>query len=140
MRVPVGVLVGLVAVVLLAGCSSNVFELSAGTCFDDPGSGEISDVPIVECDDPHDNEVYATFDLPDGDYPGDEQVAAQADAGCEGRFADWAGISYEESRLVYSHLSPTADGWDRLDDREVVCFVFDISGDQLTGTMQSASY
>ena len=38
----------------------NVFSLEAGDCFDlDGATGEeVSDVPIVECSEPHDAEVF----------------------------------------------------------------------------------
>ena len=138
MRVRAATLVA-VAAMLLTACQGNVFDLAVGTCFDDPGGGdEVSEVPVVECDEPHDNEVYASFTLDDGDFPGDEQVAASAEEGCLGRFDEWAGIAYADSRLVASYFAPTESSWDSLDDREIICYVFDIDGDQMTGSMEDA--
>jgi hypothetical protein len=57
-RIDLAVLV--VAMLVLSACSAEVLTLAVGTCFDDPDEFDLvdsSDVPIVECDVPHDNEV-----------------------------------------------------------------------------------
>lgn len=136
MRTPTAASLIVGGTILLAACQGNVFELSEGTCFDDPGSGEVTDVPIVDCGEPHDNEVFATFELPDGDYPGQEEVDQQGFDGCIERFDEWAGIDYASSSLAVSTLTPTQEGWETLDDREVVCFVFDLDGARLEGSME----
>ena len=65
----------LVFALVASACSSNVFDLSVGDCFDDPDNfAEVSNVPMVDCSEPHHNEVYYLQDLPDGDFPGDSSV------------------------------------------------------------------
>ena len=132
----------LVVFVVAAGCGDdegNVFSLEEGQCFDDPqATGEISDVPIVECDEPHDNEVFFTFDLPDGDYPGDIAVQEQASEGCLGAFEGYVGLDYATSELDILFLSPTSDSWDQADDREVVCFLYRVDQEKMTGSMQGS--
>jgi hypothetical protein len=62
----IGLMVLVVAVLVLSACTTEVLTLDVGTCFDDPEAFDLvdsSDVPIVECDVPHDNEVYANRDL-----------------------------------------------------------------------------
>lgn len=140
---PTLVLLALAATVL-AGCGSekgNVFSLEAGECFDDPDlSAEgISDVDKVDCAEPHDNEVFATFDLPGDDYPGDEQVRELAFTGCEERFADYVGIDYASSVLFIFPIFPTEETWNEVDDREVICGLFDGSGEKLEGSMEGAA-
>ncbi len=86
--------IGLIA----SACSATVLELEVGTCFDDPDTfEEVEDVPIVECEDPHDNEVIANHDLTGSDYPGQEQTENRASQICYDSFADYVGIAYEES-------------------------------------------
>ena len=127
------VLVGL-AVLLSACAQRNVFELATGTCFDDPGSGtEFTEVPIVECSEPHDNVVYAAFDMPDGGYPGSQAVGTAAEDGCLERFEAWAGVAYEASDYWASYFAPTEQSWQSLEDREVVCYAFDRDGQKLAG-------
>jgi hypothetical protein len=129
------------AAVLLAGCGEgNVFALEAGTCFDeqglDPDGADVSDVPIVECDDPHDNEVYAAFDLELAEYAAAAVEEAAVD-GCYERFESYVGRDYETSRLDFGTFTPTAASW-RQGDREVACFLFDVDGEQLTGSARDS--
>ena len=124
---------------LATACQGNVFDLDVGDCFQDPdGFGEVSDVEIVDCSEPHDNEVFHLFDLAEGDYPGQATVSTLADEGCSAAFDGYVGIAYAESRYVYTTLSPTEESWDRGDDREVVCFLFDINFEQLSGSARNS--
>ena len=121
------------------GCSEgNVFSLEVGSCFDDASDNEqqevVSDVPIVDCDEPHDNEVFFTYDLPEGDYPGAEALNLSAEERCVGAFADYVGADYQSSSLDVSWLSPTTESWDR-DDREITCILFDGQLAKLTGSV-----
>lgn len=134
-----------VAAVVVAGCSEgNVFSLDPGTCFDDvsqitdEGGGEVEDVPIVDCDEPHDNEVFATFDLEGEDFPGDDAVATRAEQGCLDRFEAYVGRDYASSRFVATHLVPTEQSWEVRDDREVVCFLYDVDLARLEGSAQGS--
>ena len=128
------------ACLFVVACSSegDVFSLEVGACFDDPDSLEqVSEVPVVDCAEPHDNEVYATFDLPDGDFPGIEQVQTAASDGCLGdRFESYVGTPYPESAIFASALWPTEQSWSA-GDREVVCFLFEPE-QKLIGSQRNA--
>ena len=125
--------------VLMSACSGNVFSLEVGQCFDDPEAldDEVSDVPIVECADVHDNEVYYLFDLPDGDYPGLTAVKESADEGCFAQFEPYVGRDYPTSALDYWALYPTSSSWDQ-DDREIVCVLLDVERGTLQGSMRGS--
>jgi hypothetical protein len=135
-RWPVGLIL---AAVLVSACASDsVFSLSVGDCFDDPTtSGEVSSVDLMECDEPHDNEVYAIFAYDGDSYPGETEMGAAADEGCEGRFEDFVGVPYLESDLYYTHLTPTQESWDT-GDREIVCVLYE-PGEKLEGSMEGAA-
>lgn len=135
----------LLAALALTGCArGNVHELEAGTCFDDvsalaeEGGGDVGQVPVVDCDEPHDNEVFATFELDDGDHPGLDEVRRLAEEGCRDRFEDYVGSSPEDSELVTSHLVPTEQSWAAADDRQVVCFLYDLGLEKLEGSVARA--
>lgn len=135
---PLAALASLMLVVVACGSSEpagDVFSLAVGDCFDDPGSGEgqVSSVPLVDCAEPHDNEVFAVFDLPDGPFPGNAEVQEAADLGCVERFASFVGTDYAVSELFLSSLSPTQASWDGRDDREVICFLYE-PGVRLVGS------
>ena len=121
----------------------NVFSLEPGTCFDDvveltEAGGEVGQVPVVDCAGPHDNEVFATFDLEGSTFPGDDRVLQLALDGCLDRFDDYVGVDPASSRYAVSHLVPTERTWDVNDDREVVCFLYDRELAPLEGSAQGA--
>jgi hypothetical protein len=137
-------LAGLLGIALLAAaCSTgSVFELAVGDCFDDvSGDGgvatEVSDVPVVDCSEPHDNEVYAVFEMDDLIYPGVLGVQDAADEGCLGRFSPYVGIDYYESSLDYIYLAPSAESWEE-GDREVICALYAMDLSKLTGSMRNS--
>lgn len=125
------------------GADVSVFELTVGTCFDDvaafgeQGGGEVGDLPVVECDAPHDNEVYAVFNVEESAFPGDEAMRETAEEGCLARFEPYVDRDYDSSRLVISHLVPTDGTWAR-GDREVICFLYDIDLEKLVGSMEGS--
>lgn len=119
----------------VSACSGgNVFSLEAGQCFDDPDNfEEVSNVPIVECSEPHHNEVYDVFELPDGAYPGIISVEMTAEDACLAGFEPFVGLDYASSQWDIGYLYPTPDTWEN-GDREVVCMVYDLSGQRTSGT------
>ncbi len=85
----------------------DVLDLEVGDCVADSlpvGEEVILTVETVPCSEPHSEEVYAVVTLPDGDFPGDEAVAAQADEVCAAEFESFVGLPYEES-VLYLQLS-----------------------------------
>ena len=114
----------------------SAFEMRVGDCFDDEAFevSEVSEVPAVPCGDPHDNEVYSTFDI-DGAWPGEARVEELAFEGCYDRFTRVIGKSYEESVLDYTAMYPSAASWKQLDDREVICVAYHMDFDKLTGSV-----
>lgn len=129
----------LVVAALAVGCTDevDVFELEVGDCFDqiEPGDGTVESVTAVDCDQPHDHEVYATYDLDDGDWPGADAVRAEAEEGCRVRFEVYVGAPYADSELEAAAFWPTEASWQEHGDREVVCFLSD-PDDSLTGSMR----
>jgi hypothetical protein len=115
--------------------SANVFAVTVGDCTNDTRapSGKVSTVATVPCEEPHDNEAYLQGDLPDGEFPGDDAVHTAADEMCGAGFEAFVGLAYDSSRLDYYPLSPSEGSWG-VGDQEVVCFVYDSTGEKLTAT------
>jgi Septum formation len=138
------ILAGLVALTLpLAACSGNVFELAVGDCFDDgdmalSGVEEVGEVPLVECAEPHDNEVYAVINVDGEAFPGEIAIQEQADEVCFDAFDPFVGLDYQSSVLDFGWLVPTADSWD-MGDRVVACFVYRLDLAQVSGTLENSS-
>jgi len=116
----------------------SVFRVREGDCFDDPEGEEVREVEVIPCDEPHDNEVYALVELDDDDdFPGEDQVAEEAQELCFEAFEDYVGIPYEESVFLSLQLTPSEEGWAD-GDREAVCVLYDADQDKLDESAEGA--
>lgn len=140
-----------VAAVALAGCSllesvitgtdpvpegeADVFTLTIGDCLNDLSApDEVTSVPIVDCAEPHDTEVFARTDSTSSEFPGDAALSAELTTFCEGdAFTAFVGIPYADSIYATSGYFPTAGSWGN-GDRELLCTIGDPSG-QTTGSL-----
>lgn len=118
--------------------TADVFSLRLGDCFNDTTDEEISDVPAVPCAEPHDNEVYHSFLMPDGEFPGQAAIDAAVEETCLNEFESFVGMAYDVSTLDIFPLTPTEQGWDELADREIICTVYDPAG-QTSGSLKGAA-
>ena len=118
----------------------SVFSMEVGLCFDDEEetSGEVSSVPDVPCEEPHDNEVFALIQYTGESFPGPETMQAEARDLCIGDFEAYVGLAYEESELEVYPLVPTSGSWDD-GDREIVCALYALDLSELTGSMKGAA-
>ena len=87
-------------------------------------SGEVSDVPLVECSEEHDGEFFHSHELSVDSYPGDTAVSGEAEEICAGgAFTDFVGVDYMSSEIYVGYLTPTEQTWNQLDDREILCYL-----------------
>ena len=130
---------------IVDGGNVDAFTIRLGDCFNDTvalgadESGEVSSLPGVPCSEPHDNEVYAVFDVSFEAFPGDDRMADTAFEQCLDRFAGFVGVDYESSMLDITALYPSDQSWNVQNDREVVCAVFDMNGEKLTGSAKDSA-
>lgn len=112
----------------------SVFDLVVGYCIEDLWSDDAGFLmPIVPCDEPHDGQVYAVFDLPDGAWPGAESVEQDAFDDCLDLLVeDFPQVSADEW-LDFYYFIPTRFTWSD-GDREVVCFTMYLD-DKRTGSL-----
>lgn len=111
-------------------------SLRVGDCVDlgdELDDEEVWSVHVVPCDDDHTGEVYASSDLTDASYPGEKAVIAAADEFCYGAFERFVGVSFELSALYYATFYPSAESWEGMHDRELLCIIEDPSG--VSGTL-----
>ena len=140
-RLAAGVLLAAaVAAVSACGGDTSVLSLEVGQCINTETEGEVSSVPVVDCAETHNGEIYSLPQLPDGDFPGDEAVRQSADQLCAGQdFQTYVGKPYQESEIYYSALTPTDETWDD-GDREIVCILLsDEAGSASTGSLRGVN-
>lgn len=128
------------------GREVSAFDLTAGSCLDPPGeiAPELSSVRVVPCDTPHTQEAFDTirYAADDGTaddgavHPGDEVLAAYAEAQCARRYQGYVGVPYAQSGLLLTYLLPSVRGWHH-GDRAVVCVVT-TAGEPLTGSVKGS--
>lgn len=103
-----------------------VDDLKAGDCFSGGRKEEVDLVTVIPCASPHESQVVITFELPDGPYPGEDEVVDAAEKGC----VDKADPLVTDE--AYDHLDPTfiypSDSFTWRGDRTVVCVVEAPSG------------
>ena len=110
-------------------------EFPVGICFNQSEPG----YPHVNCEEPHEAEAYAKLVYPEQDaYPGQDGFESWAEPLCYGRFQSYTGIRYEDSNLDFGYLYPGTQGW-AAGDHEVICYLFDPDGDDLTGPVGTGS-
>jgi len=126
-----------IIVMVLSGCSAELLTLDVGTCFDDPDKSDLVaswDVPVVDCATPHDNEVYGNEDLAGDEYPGSD-TDYWAGQVCLAAFEGYIGVPYSASIYEFSWFAPSNESWAD-GDREVICFVYDINLEKMTGSIK----
>lgn len=113
----------------------NVTDLKAGDCVvDDLAEGEFTRVKVAPCAESHFFETYATFNLPKGDFPGDEKVDKLSGEGCLKKFAAFVGIPYDDSKVDMTYMAPVESTWDI--NRGVACIITE--GAQTSGSLKGA--
>lgn len=113
----------------------DVTDLAAGDCVvENLAEKEFLRVEVAPCAKAHFFETYATYELEDGDFPGEEQLDQLAGQGCYDRFADFVGVSYDDSELEMSYLMPAEETWSS--DRGVACLI--TANGESTGSLKAA--
>jgi len=116
---------------------ADIFAIQVGDCAGDLTTGELTELDVVPCADPHVSEAFASSDLDEGGYPGTEAIDAQAEEDCTAAFETFIGLPYQESELFATWLTPTEESWEQ-GDREILCFVYDEDADT-TGSLENAA-
>lgn len=119
----------------------DVMILAVGDCLNEwttDYDDTVSSVPIVDCDEPHDFEVYYEGVVDEsGDYPGEDELSDMVDEGCVDAFEDFVGSPYATSALYQTSLWPTEEGWEQ-GSRDYLCLVGHMDGSQSTGTLEDS--
>ena len=111
---------------------SAVFSLRTGDCLNPQGQS----YTLTSCDSPHGAEVFATFKLAGGKWPGNTAVATEASGGCATRLNGYLNPQLAIS-LASTYVYPDAVAW-QAGTRTVICEVRATAG-QLTGSVRGAT-
>ncbi len=139
----VGVAVGALAVIthgfrpktVITYKLAAVFGLRPGECVNSTGNG--LNVTVLSCATAHDAEVFATYSLPAGPWPGASAVQQNAGNGCASRLDSYLNPQLATAALTQEYVYPNQAAW-QAGERTVVCEVRAVSG-QLTGSVRAKS-
>lgn len=99
----------------------------------------VEEFDVVDCNESHQAELFFKFELPDGDFPGQEAIDEAVTEQCQGsEFDDYIGTPYSESEIVVAPLVPNEQTWNEADDREVLCFAVASDGSALTESVEGS--
>ena len=98
-----------------------------------PAGGQVENVDKIDCEEPHLNEIYAVVELPDGDF---QRTFIEEDSVelCLEAFEPFVGLNYAESIYEFDLLHPSSESWEKMNDREVICYLYDLRGQLKQGT------
>lgn len=126
-----------------ATAGAEIPDLKVGDCFDTAatsGQTTLYRIPVVPCTTAHGGEIYAETTAPDS-LAGDRSTPTQqalwdaADAYCYPQFAEFVGLRWARSELLYWPIAPSEESWAD-GDRRILCVVE--SESPVTGTLQGA--
>ena len=114
---------------------ADVFSMAVGDCVTDGASttGQVSEVPVVPCAEPHASEVFHSYQITTDALPAEAEMQAIVEEQCRGNFETFVGMPYDQSTLDITWMEPTSGSWDG-GDRELLCMIFDPAGD-VTGSL-----
>lgn len=119
---------------------ADVNAIQVGDCVGPFPDGEIAEIPVIPCNDPHEMEVFASVELDGDEYPGADRLGKKSENRCVKEFKTFVGVPYNESELFLSYLGPTDETWAQ-GDREVLCVVYEEADDSIskvTGSLEDA--
>jgi hypothetical protein len=113
-----------------------IFQLHTGQCLNSSSNG-ISGVHVLPCSQPHNGEVFGTFQVAGHRYPGSAALRRQASDGCVSRLSGYLNPQLSASSLSESYIYPDSGAW-AAGVRTVVCTVHSMAG-PLTGSVRAAT-
>jgi len=131
-----------------SACSGAVpsSALKVGDCVNhtnttDADGNAIDSTVVVACSQPHEEEVFSVFAYPNATsaFPGYEAIGALEQTRCEADFADYVGVSWDQSdAYTINYVGPTEQDW-AAGDHAIVCTLDDVNGGKLTGSAKGTA-
>jgi hypothetical protein len=128
----VGLVLGALIIVAAAFGSNHtdLADVEVGMCINVPDGNTVSHVTKKSCTSPHDAEVFSTpkIDRPAGaPWPGLAEFQSLATEACQADLQAYVGADQVDS-LTENFIYPGEKSWEQNNDRRLICFVQDPSG------------
>lgn len=99
---------------------------------------DVKTLTLLDCAAGHDAEVFAVRETAGEGFPGGTALAEAGRDHCETAFAQFVGLPWQESRLDFVVLVPSAESWDIAGDRATVCVL--VTAADMAGSGRGAGY
>ena len=123
-------------------------DLQVGDCYNEPdaasdttnddGKRQVGSVEVVDCEVPHQHEVYNNYKITLSTFPDSSTMQSQIHTACYSSFEDYVGKSYNESQYEASTLTPTENSWAQ-GDRTITCTLVTKDNSLITGSLKGAA-
>ena len=123
-------------------------DLQVGDCYNEPdpasattnddGKRQVGSVEVVDCEVPHQYEVYNNYKITLSTFPDSSTMQSQIQTACYSSFEDYVGKSYDESQYEASTLTPTENSWAQ-GDRTITCTLVTKDNSLITGSLKGAA-
>ena len=114
-------------------------ELQVGDCYNKVTTGsQIGNVEVVDCDTPHQSEVYNNYEITMSTLPDEDTMSSEATTACSSTFQEYVGIPMSESQYDANYLYPTSGSWAQ-GDRTITCTIKSGDGSRITGSLKGAA-
>jgi hypothetical protein len=113
-------------------------DVKEGECF----TGELDDVTVVDCGQPHQRELYALAPPPDalagGDFPGQEALTTELGNICSVSFVEFFGASVEVAQTNGIDIFPVVPSEPQWNDGEKdgICLTGKTDNSAFSGTIK----
>lgn len=111
--------------------------IRSGDCFNS-GAQPVQMVTVVPCGEPHDYELFFSYDMTGGPYPGEDAIKQDWMQACMDPFQGFVGRSFDDSSLDVSAIYPTEVTWTGQQDRQVLCSVTSADGHRRQGSARGS--
>ena len=123
-------------------------DLQVGDCYNEPDAAsattnddskrQVGSVEVVDCEVPHQHEVYNNYKITLSTFPDSSTMQSQIQTACYSSFEDYVGKSYDESQYEASTLTPTENSWAQ-GDRTITCTLVTKDNSLITGSLKGAA-
>lgn len=117
----------------------DVYSLRVGDCFNEiVSTGDIvEEVGLIDCAAPHEYELYAQVDLPEGTTL--ETLYDVSDELCHTAFQEFTGAPWESSAYSYSYFTPSDESLLAGESMWVDCMIYH-EIDLIEGSLRDSGY
>ena len=123
-------------------------DLQVGDCYNEPDAAsattnddskrQVGSVEVVDCEVPHQHEVYNNYKITLSTFPDSSTMQSQIQTACYSSFEDYVGKSYDESQYEASTLTPTENSWAQ-GDRTITCTLVTKDNSLITGSLKGVA-